>query len=67
MKKFKQFIKDKKEKEDEDIPLIPSAIHFKHVNDKEGEEEELPLIPEPIHFKMIRCASHEHRKLIYTP
>lgn len=54
MKKFKQFLKDKKEKEDEDIPLIPSAIHFKHVNDKEGEEEELPLIPEPIHFKMIR-------------
>jgi hypothetical protein len=47
MKKFNQFIKDKDK--DEDIPLIPMPIHFKHVIP----DDDVPLIPTPIHFKHV--------------
>lgn len=47
MKKFNQFIKDKDK--DEDIPLIPMPIHFKHVIP----DDDVPLVPTPIHFKHV--------------
>jgi hypothetical protein len=51
MKKFKEFIRSKQSKEkEEEIPLIPVPIHFKHSG---IEDEEIPSIPEPIHFKHV--------------
>lgn len=61
MKKFKQFIKDKNlSKEDEDIPLIPMPIHFKHVIG----DDDVPLVPTPIHFKHVSDESDLKKRII---